>query len=355
MKTAAQPTRVFYFDYLRIFAALAVMILHVAAQGFYVTPAQSADWQTLNIFDSLTRWGVPIFIMISGALFLGKEQKISKVFKKNISRLFIAFVFWALAYTLYYKFVTQEITTKTDILFNLAKGCGHLWFLPMIMGLYMISPILRKIVEDRKMAWYFVILSIIFSFLIPQIAGVLNYKFNIANDLLNAATHKFGFGFVLGYSSYFVLGHLLHTAKIKQRLKKYIYILGVAGAVLTVAATSFITIKIGEPTIIFYRNLSINVLLMSAALFIFCKDHFDKPIKNQKIQKFTLFLSQCSFGAYLVHIFALNILAFFFHIDSVTFGPAIVSIPTLSVCIFVVSFAVSAILNKIPVINKYIV
>ena len=66
--------RILYFDFLRIFATLAVMVLHVAAQNWYGTSVPSFEWQTFNFFDSIVRWGVPIFVMISGALFLNKRE-----------------------------------------------------------------------------------------------------------------------------------------------------------------------------------------------------------------------------------------------------------------------------------------
>ena len=62
--------RVEYFGVLRVVAILAVLVLHTAAKQWYVLPVDSAGWQTLNVFDSAARFCVPIFFMVSGALFL---------------------------------------------------------------------------------------------------------------------------------------------------------------------------------------------------------------------------------------------------------------------------------------------
>ena len=83
MKEAQQP-RILYFDYLRILAMFAVMLLHVASQFWYTTPTNTTEWQVCNIYDSLARFGVPIFVMISGALFLGKKRPIKRIYQKNI-------------------------------------------------------------------------------------------------------------------------------------------------------------------------------------------------------------------------------------------------------------------------------
>ncbi|MBR3027382.1 MAG: acyltransferase family protein [Bacteroidales bacterium] len=68
--------RVLYLDILRIMAIIAVVMLHVSAQRFYVS-FPSYEWEVRMFFNSMVRWGVPIFVMISGALFLDPQKKIS--------------------------------------------------------------------------------------------------------------------------------------------------------------------------------------------------------------------------------------------------------------------------------------
>ena len=76
------PTKVrtVYFDYLRVFATLAVMVLHTSAQNWSKTDVNSFTWQTFNFFDSIVRWGVPVFVMISGSLFLSRDIPIKVIY-----------------------------------------------------------------------------------------------------------------------------------------------------------------------------------------------------------------------------------------------------------------------------------
>lgn len=85
--------RVVYFDYLKIIAALAVIMIHIASENWYTIDVESTKWFCLNFYDSIARFGVPVFVMISGALFLDKKVKISEIYSKYILRLVIAFIF----------------------------------------------------------------------------------------------------------------------------------------------------------------------------------------------------------------------------------------------------------------------
>ncbi|MBR1761137.1 MAG: acyltransferase family protein [Schwartzia sp.] len=65
--------RIIYLDYLRVLAMLAVMILHIACMGFHELDGSSLEWQILNFYDGIVRWGVHVFVMSSGKLFLSND------------------------------------------------------------------------------------------------------------------------------------------------------------------------------------------------------------------------------------------------------------------------------------------
>ncbi len=91
--------RTVYFDHLRVFATFAVIILHISSsRNWYTADVNGSEWQVLNFYDSLSRWSVPVFLMISGSLFLNREIPLKKMYSKYILRLAVAFVFWAVIY-----------------------------------------------------------------------------------------------------------------------------------------------------------------------------------------------------------------------------------------------------------------
>ena len=92
--------RAYYLDVLRIIATLAVVTLHVSAQNWDTVDIHSFAWHVFNFFDSLVRWAVPVFIMISGAVFLDNDRPLSirKLYRKNVLRLVIVYFVWATVY-----------------------------------------------------------------------------------------------------------------------------------------------------------------------------------------------------------------------------------------------------------------
>ncbi len=91
-----QKNRIIYADILRIIATFAVIVIHVSASKWYHSPIREFNWQIYNLYDSLVRWSVPIFVMLSGMLFLNPEKEITtgEIFRKYIFRILLAIIFW---------------------------------------------------------------------------------------------------------------------------------------------------------------------------------------------------------------------------------------------------------------------
>lgn len=74
--------RQYQLDYLRVFASIAIILLHVTAQNMPYCELAGTEWNIYNICNSASRWGVPVFVMMSGALFY-QEKSLQKHFIKN--------------------------------------------------------------------------------------------------------------------------------------------------------------------------------------------------------------------------------------------------------------------------------
>ena len=320
------------------------MVLHVAAQNWYSTDVHSLEWQAFNFYDSIVRLGVPLFVMISGALFLSRDIPIKKIYSKYIFKIFTAFVFWSLVYA------AHDYAKSGKLLWSFSqfiKGHYHMWFLFMIVGLYMIVPFVKKIAESESLTKYFLVLALVFTFIIPETANIVSLFSEKHGEFINKVVGNFNMRFVAGFTGYFLLGYVLDNADISARAEHLIYTAGILGATATVLMSSYASLLTGKPYGTFYGNTTINVLCETVAVFVFFKKHLNRE------STLALRLSQYSLGAYLVHDAIIKLIRKL-GLDTLTFCP-VLSVPVIAVMVFVLSFAISAVLNRSSFLRKYIV
>lgn len=346
--------RVVYFDYLRVFAIFAVIILHVSSQNWSNFSGRSYEWHIFNFYDSIVRWGVPIFVMISGSLFLSKKIEISTIYKKNILKLVITYLFWSIFYVLILLLFDSKLSFNL-IINNIISGHYHMWFIPMIIGLYMCVPILKEIIKSKTIISYFLFLSFIFNFWFPQLVTMSNDfvggSFAIGVNEMNAVINNdMGMHFVLGFTFYFVLGYLMDKIELNKKQRNIIYCLGLLGFFLTTFLNAIVAFKTNLPCSTYYDNFSVNVFLEVIAIHTFFKY---REYKNKKFNSIVSILAKYSFGAYLIHPFIIMLLKKI-GINTMIIMP-IISVPVLSLIIIIFSFLCSFLINKIPKVNKWIV
>ena len=84
--------RIFYYDFLRAFAIFAVILCHV--DGIIGYSFWNLKVALPGLLTTIALTGVPIFLMLSGALLLNKEYSLKEFFKKRFSRIIYPFIFW---------------------------------------------------------------------------------------------------------------------------------------------------------------------------------------------------------------------------------------------------------------------
>lgn len=345
---AVSNNRFVYFDYLRVFASFAVILLHINGLRWYSADV-NGEWQIFSVYASMVRCAVPAFIMISGALFLSRDRKIKTVYSKYILRMVTAFIFWGFIYAVDYG------GSKKKILLNTIEGEYHMWFIPMIIGLYIATPILRKMIEDEKITKYFIAVTFVMTFMVPQILQLTkDFGGNLLKEVMNALNsdlENMDFHLVLGYLSYFVIGYYLNKIELSKKSRLFIYALGIAGLATTILLDSYLAVKTQTPVSTYYLHFTVNVLMQSAALFVWFKYHSPNC---EWLSKIMSKLAKYNFGAYLVHILVIRKLDALFGLSALPIHPVLL-IPLLSVIVFVISFIISGIINQIPLVKKYIV
>ena len=181
-----QP-RIIYLDLLRLLATLAVIMLHVSCMAIEVSTNHISNSIGLA-YDSLCRWCVPVFVMISGSLFLNKEKQITimSLYKKYILRIIVAFVSWTAIYIWVFepflhiiKHIPFSPSSFMDALRDPLTPGFHMWFLPMIIMLYIFLPFFKLVVNDEKLSNYFLLLWFVWACLKSIFNDGINYNFSI--------------------------------------------------------------------------------------------------------------------------------------------------------------------------------
>lgn len=339
--------RIIQFDVLRIIAALAVVLLHISGQGFNDC-YPSAEWDARNFYNALVSWPVPIFVMISGALFLDSQKQldIKTLYTKNVTRVLIVFIAWSVIYAVYGGIGEKGVV---GLVGRMIQGPMHFWFLKMILGLYVAVPILRAIVADKKLEKYFICLSLVTAFFIPMLFPLIGYISDLARNYAEITYDEFGIRIASGYVGYFVLGHYLKNNAVNDTVKKVVYLFGILSVIPVYVLTDLITSRVGEPYLFLCGKINMFTLFEALALYIFVKDLQIAP----KYHKFLISVSKLSLGIYIVHPLMMTIVFDLWGINSASLNP-IFFIPVFAFLIFLLSYLVVYVISKIPVMKKIV-
>ncbi len=346
-----QHRRAIHYDILRIIAAFSVVMLHTSAQFWYVLPVTDVNWIVANSYDALVRFGVPVFVMISGALFLNPEKEIplKKLYTHNVLRMLILYVVWSCLYGLWdLKLWTHPTLTLDNIGLELTTGRYQLWFLRMIAGIYMLVPILRTWLAHAKKrdVEYFLLLF----FLVQVIRQTLGSIFH--NIYTGFVLGLFDVEMVCSYLGYFVLGYYLVYLVKSEEIPKWIYPAGVAGLLGNGIISFLLSKRAGQPMGEFFDSYGIGTFLCSVALFCFGVQVLSQKKYGTVSTKIITEISADTLGIYMLHIGLLEYLESIGIHNSVI--PPIVGIPVLSLCSFLICGVAAALLRRIPVIGKYL-
>lgn len=350
-----QRERELWIECLRIAASLAVVILHVGSSVTGAVPVQTSAWQGLNFWCSVTRFGVPVFFMISGLLYLDplKEVELGRLYKKNIGKLFAAHWFWMLFYGFWNVIVywgnrgsAKEIL-KESIKTAVLSPPAHMWYLPALIGILMICPVLRLVTEkeDPKLLEYIIILCFVFGILRNTIL-----LFEMPHqDMLSSVINSISPELTAGWAGIYFLGFYLYKYKLSQKKEYDLYFLGIFSVTAATVLNAGRALRMGTATNDFCNNLTLFSVLYAAAVFVF----FMKYKWDRLPSGFILNISRCTLGIYLIHPCWIDIFEKL-GITGISYNTWFM-VPALGLLIFLMSWLSILILKRIPIAGKWIV
>jgi surface polysaccharide O-acyltransferase-like enzyme len=338
--------RVVYLDWLRSFAILAVVTIHVSAgyvsTNLFETP--SSFWVAANLYETITRCAVPIFVMISGALILSSKKQLTykEFLLKRTSKVFIPLLGWSIIYYAFYTLAGRfEVSISQFIKLFLTNGISvHFWYIYMILGLYLITPLVKIFIKNasKKDIEYFLILWLFASVVTKLMTFIFGFSINL--ELY----------YTTNYVGYFILGYYLFHFNIQTKIVRLSYVGAIIGLLLTFFLTYFYTnANGGQLEQFWYEYHSPNVVLISIGCFLLAKTYFTK---NNTLPKSISLISETSFGVYLIHMIILNIIAR----KLITLFPdnfhPLFEIPIVVALTSAISIILVLINKRIPILNK---
>lgn len=354
--------RIFYFDALRALAILAVISFHVSKRMrdiIFTTHAAgfSLQWLFGDFFFAGMIIGVNLFLMLSGALSLGREWSIRSFLGKRIPRITAPFLFWGLSLMMVILLLQYQFPDLLHVVdaFNFSEITrfmsraflgnihffGPYWFFWMILGTYLIMPVFNKwlLHADLKEAEYFLVfwlITCIFDY-------TLNYPFPVKISYFS------------GPIGMVVLGYYLRHTKRKIFSNKIVPVVLIIIGLFCLLYGSYV---LSDTGLFKFNRYSIFNAIEVTGIFLLFRNYaglnfgaLSKP--DSIIRKAISSIAKYSYGFYLIHQPIMDIF-----ISVLVYTNMYTGYYSLFIKLFVVTLVISwllmALLNRIPYINQVI-
>lgn len=339
--------RELWLDILRVVSACAVVLMHTVTGSVNImNTGQYSQGHIFLILMDLVTWCVPVFLMISGYLFLDPHKEISfaKMLKKYCLRIVLALLVFGIPFSCL-ELILAERRFRIGMLWDgLVMVCtmqswSHLWYLYLILFLYFITPAVKWLLK-RMPDWAVVCVAVV----LVVGSSVLPFINKISGAQVPALSEQLIYGF------YYLCGYFFHKYKRKESETGPLW-----GRVLLIALTigGMVYYRLNrENTVQMAYNFPPTVIL-SVCLMKLGQNLEDRFSGKERLRKAITELSDLSFGVYLVHPVFLNLSYKFLHITPIDY-PLVWSLPLfwgLVMCFSVISIWI---MRKVTPLRKYV-
>ena len=322
--------RTAWIDLLRVVACALVVLAHCCDSFVGAFDTDRVAFISGAAIGSLTRPSVPLFVLMTAILLLPlkPDTTLTGFYKKRIGRILPPLIFWSIAlpvlFFIYYRYInpatlnpTIDVASYTPgnllqkiwlMVFNFNFDTVPLWYLYMLVGLYLIMPVLnswlvsasKKDVRTVLYIWGFTLFIPYLKLLAPHVG----YQGNFGSmEILGACDwNQYGtFYYLTGFIGYLILAYYMRTWQINWSNAKAAAIcipMFIAGYAITFCG--FVKIQDFFPgdysylEVIWYFT-GVNVFMMTFPVLLLCS-----RIKMQPKQWLTK-LASLTFGIYLCH------------------------------------------------------
>ena len=390
--------RITFLDYLRVIACFMVMLVH-ACEGFYFDAegntffASLGDARWVSIIDSACRAAVPLFVIASAFLLFPLKRSTGDFFKRRLVRVVVPFLVWSSVYIVWNALDFKSGFDGAALTANFKRLCfnfpmttgGHLWFVPMLLGLYLLMPLLSPWAEkasEKEVRGWLIVWLVTTTF--PYLRKLWSYLFANSMDITSGTywAHTFGTGnfdnipflwgecpwnsfgtfqYVSGFIGYLLLGLWFRKFAPQVSTKKAlayaapVWCLGWLAAALPffyrIPQAAGFPVKLPYSFAVdlemSWEFCSLGVALTVFAYFFVIRQFSGEGAFYQKIVRP---LSEASYGTYLMHMLILTPVLGLFKPNLPTPATIVLTAATT----FLSASLISVVIRKIPKVGKYI-
>jgi surface polysaccharide O-acyltransferase-like enzyme len=341
-------------DLIRTVAIVLVILLHASTESYVnvdlMSPLNVQIWAASNFYDSIARVCIPLFVMLAGALLLQPskaDEPLRQFYKKRWDRLGLPFIFWTIIYFAWAATVNGKPLTLQSVTQGVLTGPYYqFWFIYLLVGLYLVTPLLRVTTKyaSRGVLKYTLGVWFVGTAIMPLLTLFGSYYLN-AN-----------FFIFTGWIGYYVLGIYLTSSNFKRSL----LCIGVVGGLLwTIGGSYFIVATLGERfSQFFYDGFSVNMIVASASLFMLLLTVSPQMLqaKYPRGNRLLRVISSNTLPIFLLHVIVLESLqyGFFGFTLSIASMNPFVAIPLSTALTLLICLAIILPLKRVPYVKKLI-
>jgi surface polysaccharide O-acyltransferase-like enzyme len=370
-RTDAAKADVAWVHAIRAVAIVFVVLLHVAAEAFYLgVKAGTYDWWVANVYDCATRICVPLFFMLTGHLLLGTTDSVGVFYRKRARRIVVPWLSWSLVYlflvALYEVHHPSGTSAMTvDFLKRISEAGPwallgmlvfpmyyHLWFLYALIWVYLLMPLWRRVVRGRTTRELWMLAAAW-----TVCTSVLTFARGPQQPLPVTifAVLFYGFAGLLGFP---LLGYLLGRITLSRRIFGIMTGVALIGTLATIFGTYVLTLRNGGELDSTLWGDTLNIVVTAAAVFTMVRYLVEThgTSADGRLSRILKALSETSFGVYLLHpilLYALSVGVFGLKATALSQN-SLYAIPLLALFVVTVSHHAVRVLQRLPYVRTMV-
>lgn len=296
-------SREVWIDLLKLISIVFIVIIHRSGSGFGEF-SDSNGWYKQLLVESMTRFSVPCFMMVSGYLAISKDESTTKSLNRTI-RMAVLYLLWSLIYVLFDLYFGKSPSLDLIINIPFGRNPAHLWYVYELIWFYLMLPLFQEIRRSvpTKYVWGFIYAALVAPSIIDTLIRLISPS---AGDILVVGWSHMG----ITELSLFLLGWLLIDRVKEKPIKQYILVLyAISGFILTVVLSYIATRSTGRSYSEFFFQGRFPATLFGCSVFLIF--HTLEPRLQRLSERMKSIISGASsiiMGVYFVHIISLKML-----------------------------------------------